>query len=79
LERSRSRDHTANGKARVVARPDVSLAERDFPHTAIEIAQILAHAIEREPEGEDAFRGVDSKSTGKTFAANGGERLGIAV
>jgi hypothetical protein len=55
--------------------PDLSSA-RDIPHAPIEVAEILAHLVEREPEGEKALRGVQRQTKRQALVANGSDRPG---
>jgi hypothetical protein len=43
---------------------------RDLARTAVEVAEILAHLVEREPQSEDAFQGVDRKTLRQPLAAD---------
>src|SRR3984957_6768548 len=52
---------------------------REGPHTAIEVAEILAHLVEREPQSENAFQGVYRQTRRQPLAADRGDGLGVAV
>jgi hypothetical protein len=56
-------------------RPDLSCA-RGIPHAPIEVAEILAHLVKREPQGEKALRGVQRQTKRQALVANGGDRPG---
>jgi hypothetical protein len=43
---------------------------REGPHTAIEVAEILAHLVEREPQSENAFQGVYRQILRQPLAAD---------
>jgi hypothetical protein len=55
--------------------PDLSPA-RGIPHAPIEVAEILAHLVEREPEGEKALRGVQRQTKRQALVASGSDRSG---
>ena len=52
---------------------------RDLAHTAVEVAEILAHLVEREPQRENAFQGVDRQTLRQPLAADRCDCLGVVV
>jgi hypothetical protein len=45
----------------------------------VEVAEILAHLVEREPQSEDAFQGVDRKTLRQPLAAHRRDCLGVVL
>jgi hypothetical protein len=52
------------------------LSARGIPHAPIEVAEILAHLVEREPEGEKALRGVQRQTKRQALVASRSDRPG---
>ena len=62
------------GLARGVLSPS-----RDLARTAIEVAEILAHLVEREPQSENAFQSVYRQTLRQPLAADRCDCLGVVV
>ena len=56
-----------------------SSPSRDLVRTAIEVAEILAHLVEREPQSENAFQGVYRQTLRQPVAAYRCDGLGVVV
>ena len=52
---------------------------RELNRTAVEVAEILAHLFEREPEGKKALRGVNRHTERQTLVAKRGDHPGAFV